>query len=57
VPSDLLHHGLLIGTPAQIADRLRHFADVGLYPVVLGPISAFVYTPAALYRIAHLLTT
>ncbi|WP_156686642.1 LLM class flavin-dependent oxidoreductase [Mycobacterium sp. Marseille-P9652] len=62
VPPHLLHNGLLIGTPAQIANRLRQFADAGLRHVVLGPISAYVsrtdfaYTPAALYRIAQLLS-
>ena len=59
----LLDNGLLIGTPAQIAYRLRQFGEAGLRHVVLAPISAYVsptdfaYTPAALYRIAHLLTT
>ena len=59
---ELLDNGLLIGTPAQIANRLREFGEAGLRHAVLAPISAYVsrtdfaYTPAALYRIAHRLT-
>lgn len=62
VPPELLDHGLLIGTPTQIADQLRQFGEAGLRHVVLGPISAYVsradfaYTAPALRRIAHLLT-
>ncbi len=61
VPLELLDHGLLIGTPTQIAERLRQFGEAGLRHVVLGPISAYVSradfacTAPALHRIAHLL--
>lgn len=61
VRPELLDCGLLVGTPAQIADRLRQFGEAGLRHAVLAPISAYVsradfaYTPAALHRIAHLL--
>jgi phthiodiolone/phenolphthiodiolone dimycocerosates ketoreductase len=61
VHPELLDSGLLVGTPAQIADRLRQFGEAGLRHAVLAPISSYVsrtdfaYTPAALHRIAHLL--
>ncbi len=62
VPTEILHHGLLIGTPTQIAYRLREFGAAGLRHVVLGPISAYVsaadfaFTAPALRRISQLLT-
>ena len=61
VRPELLDSGLLVGTPAQIGDRLGQFGEAGLRHAVLAPISAYVsrtdfaYTPVALHRIAHLL--
>jgi len=61
VRPELLDSGLLVGTPAQIANRLGQFGEAGLRHAVLAPISAYVsrtdfaYTPAALQRIARLL--
>ncbi len=49
VPPDLLGHGLLWGTPEQIADKLRAFGQAGARHVVLSPASALASRRAAIY--------
>ena len=61
VPPELVGHGLVWGTPEQVARRLRAFGDVGLRHVVLDVASALLSLRAALYgllavrRIARML--
>lgn len=49
VPPELLGHGLLWGTPEQVAGKLRAFGEAGARHVVLSPASAIVSRRAAIY--------
>ena len=49
VPPELIGHGLLWGTPQQVADKLRAFGDVGVRHMVLFPASALLSRRAAIY--------
>jgi phthiodiolone/phenolphthiodiolone dimycocerosates ketoreductase len=61
VPVEVLESGFLVGSPQQIAARLREFGDAGLRQAVSGPLSPAVSVKAlafcfpAMYRIARLL--
>jgi phthiodiolone/phenolphthiodiolone dimycocerosates ketoreductase len=49
VPPELVGHGLLWGTPEQVATKLRAFGQAGLRHVVLDVASALLSRRAALY--------
>ncbi len=49
VPPELIGHGLLWGTPEQVAGKLRAFGEVGVRHVVLLLASAIVSKRAAIY--------
>jgi phthiodiolone/phenolphthiodiolone dimycocerosates ketoreductase len=49
VPPELLGHGLLWGTPEQVASKLRALGEAGARHVVLFPASAIMSRRAAIY--------
>ena len=49
VPPELLGHGLLWGTPEQVAGKLRALCEAGARHVVLFPASAIMSRRAAIY--------
>jgi phthiodiolone/phenolphthiodiolone dimycocerosates ketoreductase len=51
LPPELVGYGLVWGTPEQIVDKLRAFADVGMRHVVLDLASALASRRAGLYGV------